>query len=83
MRKLFQVIRRVHEDESGHIEVGVPSLVAAIGAVVLGCGAAENSDEASIIGGVMLGAGLFIASVMRHRGIDYDVYRRIDALEKK
>jgi hypothetical protein len=63
--------------------VGVPSLVAAIGAIVLGIGAAADSDAAAIIGGIVLGIGIFVTGLARHRTIDYDVWMRLDALEKK
>ncbi len=80
MRKAFQ---RIRDDESGHVTVGVPSLVAAIGAVVLGYGAAGESDLAAVAGGFILGIGIMVAGVARHRAIDYNVYRRLDNLEKK
>ena len=80
MRKAFQQIR---DDESGHVTVGVPSLLAAIGAIVLGYGAAGDSDVAAVAGGFVLGLGIMAASIARHRSIDYDVYRRLEDLEKK
>ncbi len=80
MRKVFQ---RIRDDESGHVTVGVPSLLAAIGAIVLGYGAAGDSDAAPIIGGFVLGLGIMAASIARHRSIDYEVYKRLDDLEKK
>ena len=83
MKSLFKALRRIHEDESGHVEVGVPSLAAAIGAVVLGVGTAADSDIAAIAGGVVLGVGLMAASLIRHRAIDYDVYGRLEKLEGK
>ena len=80
MRKAIQ---RIRDDERGHVLVGVPSLVAGIGAVVLGIGAAADSDATAIIGGIILGAGIFVTGLARHRSIDYDVWQRLDDLEKK
>ena len=80
MRKMIQ---RIRDDERGHVIVGVPSLVAAIGAIVLGYGAAGDSDTASVVGGFVLAAGIFVTGLARHRSIDYDVWTRLDALEKK
>ncbi len=80
MRKAFQ---RIRDDESGHVTVGVPSLIAAVGAVVLGYGAAGESDVAAVAGGFILGLGIMAAGIARHRAIDYDVYRRLDDLERK
>ena len=83
MRRLIQAFRWINDDEQGHATVGVLSLIAGIGGVVLGVGAASDSDIASITGGVVLGVGILLAGVARHRGIDYDVYARLEKLEKK
>ncbi|HSP54362.1 MAG TPA: hypothetical protein VLS25_02145 [Dehalococcoidia bacterium] len=80
MRKAIQ---RFMDDETGHIQVGLPALLAAIGAVVLGYGAAADKDVITVIGGWVLGLGIMAASVARHRSIDYDLYRRLEILEKK
>ena len=40
MTRLIRAIQEVHNDERGHVEVGMPALVAAIGAILLGIGAA-------------------------------------------
>ena len=80
MRKMIQ---RIRDDERGHVIVGVPSLAAAIGAIVLGYGAAGDSDTATVVGGFVLAAGIFVTGLARHRSIDYDVWKRLDALEKK
>lgn len=79
MRKAFQ---RIRDEEAGHITVGLTALVAAIGAVVLGYGAADGSDAITVVGGWILGVGIFVASVARHRTIDYEVFDRLDKLEK-
>jgi len=50
---------------------------------VLGFGAAGDSDIATWGGGIVLGVGIFLAGVARHRIIDYDIYARLEALEKK
>lgn len=83
MRRLFDELKALKEDETGHVGAGVTSLAAAIGAIVLGIGAAADSDIASITGGVVLGVGIFASGVARHRGIDYELFKRLDDLEKK
>ena len=75
------LLRRIRDEEHGHVMVGVPALVPAIGAVVLGYGAA-NSDTLAVVGGWILGVGIFVASVLHHRGIDWPVLGRLDKLEK-
>ena len=81
MTRLIRAIQQIHNDERGHVEVGVPSLVAGIGAVILGIGAGGGAVLA-IIGGVVLGVGIFITGLLRHRQIDYNVWERLDKLEK-
>src|SRR6267378_2473419 len=82
MTRIIATIQHVNNDERGHVEVGVPALVAAIAAIVLAIGAAADSDVVTIISGVVLGVSLFAASILRHRQIDYGVYDRLDKLEK-
>lgn len=82
MSRLINAFQRIRDDEQGHVEVGVPSLVAGIGAVALGIGVAADSDVVAIIAGIVLGVGVFGASLARHRSIDYEVYSRLDKLEK-
>jgi len=82
MTRLMHLLRRARDEEQGHIAVAVPGLVAAIGAVVLGIGASEDSGAAAIIGGIVLGVGVMGAGVVRHRNIDYEVYERLEKLEK-
>jgi len=81
MTRFIRIIQQVNDDERGHVEVGVPSLVAGIGAVLLGIGAGGGGAVLAIIGGVVLGVALFAASLLRHRQIDYDVWTRLDKLE--
>ena len=83
MGSMARSVRRIRDEEDGHVVAGVPSLIAAVGAIVLGYGAAGDSDVAAVGGGFVLGAGIFLAGLARHRGIDYDVYTRLEALEKK
>jgi hypothetical protein len=82
MNRFILMIQQVHYDESGHVEVGVPSLIAAVGAILLGIGAGGGGAALAIIGGIVLGVGIFATGLLRHRQIDYDLWRRLDRLEK-
>ncbi len=82
MTRFVAAVQRANNDERGHIEVGVPALVAGVAAIVLAIGAAADSDVITIISGVVLGVALLAASLLRHRQIDYDVWRRLDELKK-
>jgi hypothetical protein len=50
---------------------------------MLGYGAAGNDDTVTVIGGFILAVGIFVTGLARHRTIDYDVWKRLDELEKK
>ncbi len=58
MNNLKRAARRIRDDESGHVTVGVPSLTGAIGAILLAVGAAGDTDWPTITGGIILGLGL-------------------------
>lgn len=82
MSRLFRAIQRIHQDERGHAEVGLPSLIAGIGAILLGIGAGGGGAVLAIIGGIVLGVGILGGGLARHRFIDYTVWERLDKLEK-
>jgi hypothetical protein len=58
-------------------------LVAAAGAIALGIGAASDTGWLSIAGGVVLAVGIIGLSVLSHMTVDYDVFARLEKLEKK
>ena len=82
MKLFMSIAKEIHKDERGHVEVGMPSLMAGIGAVILGIGAGGGGAVLAIIGGVVLGVGIVITGLLRHRQIDYDIWTRLDKLEK-
>lgn len=83
MKSLIQKLKAFHEDESGHVVPGAANLIPAAGAIVLTYGATDANDTIIIIGGVALALGLLVASVLRHREIDYEIYSRLEKLEGK
>ena len=82
MNRIIGALKQINDDERGHVEVGLPSLIAGIGAVFLGIGAGGGGAVLAIIGGVVLGVGIFATGLLRHRQIDYNVWERLDKLEK-
>lgn len=82
MRPVRQILRAGIADERGHAAPLLPALLAAAGAVVLAIGVAADSDVASIIGGVILAAGLLAMTVVNHVTVDYGIFDRLDKLEK-
>lgn len=82
MTVLRRVLQTANADERGHAAPLVPTLVGAVGAIVLAVGVAADSDVAAIIGGIVLAVGLLATTVVTHTVIDYLIFRRLDNLEK-
>ncbi len=82
MLRLIRNLRQFERSEEGHATPFFLSIFAAAGAVALGIGASEDSSIVAIIGGVVLGVGVIAALLVNHITIDYDIYRRLDDLEK-
>lgn len=74
---------RVRKSEQGHAQTLPGMVVAAAGAIALGIGAANDTGWLAIVGGIVLGVGIIALSVLEHMAIDYDVYARLEKLEKK
>ncbi len=73
----------IHENEDGHVAPALGSLVAAVGAIVLGIGSANDSGALAITGGIVLAVGVLFYTAMHHRLIDYGNFRAIDKLNGK
>jgi hypothetical protein len=82
MKRMLAYALRLHREELGHAVLGFTSLIPAIGAIVLTVGVTSDEDTITWIGGILLGVGLFVAGAARHRGVDYEVYSRLETLEK-
>lgn len=74
---------RVRRGEEGHAQTLPGMVVAAAGAIALGIGAANDTGWLSIAGGIVLGVGIIGLAVLTHMNIDYDIYDRLEKLEKK
>jgi hypothetical protein len=80
MRSLVEMLN----DERGHAGPLPGMLLAAVGAVVLGIGAASDDlGWLAIVGGIVLAAGIIAAFLMNHVLVEYDIYARLDEVEKK
>ena len=64
--------------EDGHAVPGVATLIAGIGAIALGIGAANDTGWLAITGGIVAGVGIVAAGVLHHQQIDYELFRRTD-----
>lgn len=83
MMRPGELVRAAHEHEEGHAMPAVASLIGAVGAILLGIGAANDSGALAITGGIVAGLGFLAGAILEHTKVDYDVYRRIEELEKK
>ncbi len=82
MLRLIKRLRHLERSEEGHAAPFFLAVVAAAGAIALGIGASEDSSIVAIIGGVVLGVGVVAALAIHHTVVDYDIYNRLDDLEK-
>ena len=60
----------------------VVGLAAAVGAILLGIGAASDTGWLSVVGGIVLGVGLLAMLVVNHMTVEYNIFGRLDKLEK-
>lgn len=83
LRRAASATNSAIDGEDGH---GLPllgSLVLGIGTIALGIGAANGTGWLAVAGGIVAFLGSALAVVLSHLTIDYDMYRRLDALEGK
>ncbi|MHB8515795.1 MAG: hypothetical protein ACYDCT_10475 [Dehalococcoidia bacterium] len=73
----------IHDGEEGHGMPLLGTLAGGVGAILLAIGAANGTGVLAVVGGIVLAVALSATVVLDHIGIDYDVYRRLDDLEKK
>jgi hypothetical protein len=81
---MLRNVLRWAADETGHAQTLPGTLVAAVGAVLLGIGAAgDDLGWLAIVGGIVLAAGIAAVGALHHVFVDYDIYGRLEELEKK
>jgi hypothetical protein len=83
MDRIGSLVSGLHSNEEGHALPAVGALIAGIGIVLLGFGAANANDALCIAGGFIGGLGVIAAALLNHRGVDYELYDRIGKLENK
>ena len=82
MLRLIRNLSQLERSEDGHTAPLLMAIIAAAGAIALGIGASEDSSIVAIVGGVVLGLGVVGAIIANHMTIDYDIYSRLNDLEK-
>ncbi|MDP9238389.1 MAG: hypothetical protein M3P30_13530 [Chloroflexota bacterium] len=78
-----KLVDGVQEGEEGHAGPLPGMLAGAVGAIVLAIGAAADIGWLAIVGGVVLALAFVGAFVMHHMLVEYDIYARLETLEKK
>ena len=73
--------RTLHDDSSGHGAILIVDAIPAVGAILLGAGAAAGEDVLTIVGAVALGVGIIARGAGHHIKVDYPIYERLNALE--
>jgi uncharacterized membrane protein YebE (DUF533 family) len=69
-------------DEQGHAPPLIGVLIGAAGAVLLAIGSAGDFAALAIVGGIVLAAGLLAMSVLNHVTVDWEIFGRLEKLEK-
>jgi hypothetical protein len=80
---MVSLLRRVWVEEDGHAGPALLSVLAAIGAIALAVGAAEDMSWLIYLGGAGLAVGIFGFAIADHMTVDYDMYGRLEKLEGK
>jgi len=78
---MSDLLRRLHEDEGGHMTPLLTTVLGAPGVAVLTAGIVGDWDVVTIIGGAAVAVALVIGGVFRHIEVDYDVMERLSELE--
>ena len=76
-------IRRIITSEEGHAGPLPGMGIGAIGAILLGVSVAGDWGWLAIISGIMVAIGIVGAFIMNHVIVEYDIYARLEDLEKK
>lgn len=80
---MMQKFMAAVSSEQGHAPPLLGMLIGAAGAIILGVGAANDAGALAVIGGIVLATGLLAMLVIQHMVVEYDIYRRLEELEKK
>ncbi|MGE3074592.1 MAG: hypothetical protein AB7N24_00570 [Dehalococcoidia bacterium] len=83
MQRLKGLAETIHRSEEGHAVPALASLLGAVGAILLGIGAANDSGALAVVGGILAAIGILAGPVLEHVVVDYNIFDRLEKLEKK
>jgi hypothetical protein len=78
---MLSFLRRLHEDEAGHMAPAGLSLLGIVAAVALAWGIIGDIDWLVIVGAIALGLAAQAGGPLTHREVDYAVFERLGRLE--
>jgi len=70
------------DGEEGHAPPLIGVMAGGAGAILLAIGSANDSGALAIVGGIVLAVGLFATAVLQHTTVEYNIFARLDKLEK-
>jgi tetrahydromethanopterin S-methyltransferase subunit D len=76
------LVHTIIREEDGHAEPTIGAVIGGIGAILLGIGAAADIGWLDIVGAVVLAVGLMAMLVINHMTVEYNIFGRLDKLEK-
>jgi hypothetical protein len=75
-------LQAIHSSQEGHAETLIAPVVAAIGAILLGIGAAgDDMGWLAVTGGIVLAIGMVALMVINHGTVEKGMYGRLDKLD--
>jgi hypothetical protein len=79
----LRTVEALVRGEEGHATAGIGTLIAGVGAILLAIGAAgDDVAWLAVTGGIVLAVGIMAAGFLHHAVVDYDIYARLEKLEK-
>ena len=78
-----QLVKRLHESEEGHAKPFGGALVAGIGMILVGIGAANDTGWLAVAGGIVGALGILAYDFLHHSTLDAEFFKRTDDLMGK
>lgn len=75
-------LQAIHRNQEGHAEGLIAPIIAGVGAILLGIGAAgDDMGWLAITGGILAGIGMVMSFAINHATIEKGMYGRLDKLD--
>ena len=77
------LVANIHGSEEGHAVATLAGVIGGAGIIVMAIAAANGTDWLTIAGGVVAGLGFVAAQAIHHRQVDWELFHRLDSVEKQ